>query len=715
MDIKSFLRLLNKYKWILITVPIFATVVTYYLVKNLPKQYRSEAQISTGLLDPSKRVGSSDDIDYYKVSQQFNGIIQKIKAKKTLNLLSYNLTLHDLRYSDKAFRSYGTVIDSLSAEEKNGLIDDIQAKILSRSTLTVAENGGRFKLFDIINSMGYGEEELRKSIEVSHIENSDFIDIAFVSENPTLSAYAVNTLASEFISSYSADVNTNQNSSLALLDSLLKRKEQLMNEKNAALSNFKRTKGVLNLDEQSANVYSQISMYEAQRAQALKEIQSNQGAIAIIVGKLRGNDAYVAGSSRSDNQEITRLKRQLEQANSNLIDHNFNTADQKKVDSLTRIISQKALRNSDENILDPRLSKQSLVQQKLALEIALQQSKSSIKSLDNELRILRARYQSMVPFDADIQNYQREAELATKDYTAALDIFNNGRTQQNMGLRLQIEMTGVPGNPEPSKEMLYLAGAGFSSFILCFSALFLLFVLDRSILTITQLENATKSKSLGLINYIEGNEKSIRTIWNDKNENREYATFKDLLRSLRFEISNKMDETGAKILGVTSIVEGEGKTFISYSLSYAFAMTGKKILLISDDQPVVISDTKELAPVTQNFQSFLVKKEVHVDDLITHMNKTTEKNSLFEIQNIRSLKAGFEILRNEFDMIIIDVSSLRSSNITKEWLMFTEVTLGVYESGRALEDKDKKYLDYIKLHSGFMGWILNKYKSPGAP
>jgi uncharacterized protein involved in exopolysaccharide biosynthesis/Mrp family chromosome partitioning ATPase len=709
MDIKSFLRLVNRYKWLLIIVPVLAITITYFLVQKLPKQYSSEVRISTGLLDPSKKLISAETTDFFKISQQFSNIIEKLKAKKITDLLSYNLMIHDLQRPNESFRSYSSQLDSLSQEQRAELLNDIKARLAKKTILTAADNKGKYRLYDLVASMRYSEGDLTEDIEVSHVENSDFIDIRFVSENPDLSAFVVNTLASEFILNYSSDINANQNVSLAMLDSLMKRKEMVMNEKNAALSNFKRTKGVLNLDEQSATVYSQISQYEVQRAQALREIQSNQGAISIIEGKLRGNDPFVKGSSRNDNQEIIRLKRQLEVANASFIDNNFNAKDQRKIDSLTRIISEKSARNIDENVLDPRTSKQSLVQQKLALEIALQQARSSISTLDNQLAILRARYRSMVPYDADIQNYEREAELATKDYTAALDSYNTNRTVQKMGLQLEIEQFGLPGNPEKSKDVLYIAGAGFSSLTLCFAFLFILFLADSSIVTVSQLELATKSKSLGVINFIEGSERSIRDIWADKSGNSNYETFKDLLRSLRFEIGGKMDADGSKILGITSLVSGEGKTFISYSLAYAFAMTGKKILLIADDQLVVKSDSKQLS-TSQNFQKFLIKKEVHVEDLITVMNKNTEKDSLLEIQNINNLKSGFDVLRKEFDLILIDINSLSDVNITKEWLLFTEQTICVYESGRSLTEGDRKYIDYIKKHPGFIGWVLNKYK-----
>ena len=710
MDIRSFLKSLSKYKWVLILVPVIAVTITYFSVQNLPKEYSSEVQISTGLLDPSKQVIADQNIDYFKVNQQFNNIMEKLKMKRIINILSYNLILHDLALPKKAFRKNSPIIDSLSAADKREVVRLFQEKLLGKTILTLSDNKGRYKLLDIVASVGYSEYALGKEIEVSHADNSDYITIQFISENPELSAYVVNTLATEFIANYSSDISTNQNNSIVLLDSLLKTKEQIMNQKNDALSSFKRKKGVLNLDEQSAIVYGQISDYEAQRTQAIKEIQSNQGAIRIIEAKLRGSDPLLAGSSRADNREIISLKRQLEVANSNLIDGNFRPADQRKVDSLTRLVILKSNQNSDENVADPRVSKQALIQQKLTLEVAMQQAKSSISSLDTQLGILRARYSGMVPYDADIQNYERDAELATKDYMAALDRFNNTKTEQNMKLKLQIEEIGLPGLPLPSKKILYVAGSGIGSFIIVLGFVFGLFFLDRSVNNSSQLMAATKMPVLGNLNFLPSPDRSIRSIWKHNENEKEFGIYKNLLRSLRFEVSNQLVKDSSNILGVTSLNSLEGKTTIAYNLAYSFAMVGKKVLLIGEE-PRSAGDpnVKDLA-ITQNFEAFLIKKEIIAEDLITILNKNVANASLLEMQNERSLKAGFDILKGQFDIIIIDINSLRDTNIAKEWLSFTENNIAVFEAGKSINDEDKEYLELLKKSNGYLGWVLNKIK-----
>ena len=708
MDIKSFLKILNKYKLVVILVVITTVTVTYFFVQNLPKQYKSNVEISTGLLDPTKKVISNETVDFFKISQQFSSIMEKMEMKKTINLLSYRLILHDLQSPQKKFKKYSKQIDSLSQQQKQAIILLYQQKLASNSLLTLSDDKGSYKLYSIIESMGYGEENLRKELDISHKDNSDLITVEYISENPELSAYVVNTLASEFIRNYSEDVSNNKNNSNELLDSLVKKKKAIMDEKTAQLSSFKKASGVLNLSEQASAVNAQIITYEAQQANMLSKIDQDVAAINTINSKLRSNDTDIAGSSLADNRELVNLTNQLQTANSNVIGGINVAVNRRRADSLRRLLDEKRIKNSNDNIIDPRVSRQSLVTQKNNLEISLAQERGSLRAINAELSRLKGQFSSMVPYDADIQNYQNAADLATKDYAASFDAFNESKTSQNInGFRLNIEQIGLPGNPEPSKRAIYVAGSGFGSLIICMGVLLIMSVTDNSINTISQLERGTQSKVLGVLSKIEGNERHIREIWNDKSGNKSFETYRTLLRSMRFEINDKMNNDHTEILGITSLSPGEGKTFAAYSLTYAFAMTGKKVLLIADELPVVESSDTRLA-LSQNFDAFLKKKEIVTEDLITVLNRSMVQSSLLESQTIENLQMGFEKLRKEFDIIIIDINDLQDINIAKEWLLFTDKNIAVFEAGKTLQNSDMHLVNYLKEKPGFMGWILNK-------
>lgn len=709
MDIRNFFKLLKRYKWIVIIFPIICAITTYFLVKDLPKIYNSKAQISTGLIDQSQQISAgTNNQDYFKVSSQFSNIMEIMKMDKTISTLSYSLILHDLQNPKSSFAKYSEEIKALSESQKQKLIEEYKKMLINRVVMTPALNG-EFKFYDILKSMGYDEKSLNANLSIYHVDNSDFITIEYTSHNADLSAYTVNTLATEFINTYSLDVSNNLSKSNLLLDSLLKQKEVLMNEKNAALKNYKINNGVLNLDKQSENIYTQITDYEQKKSDVLREIQANRGAITAIDKRLNSkNSVYSGGGVIAGNNRIVNIKNLLKIANDRYVDNNFRPADKMKIDSLQSLLSEEISNTSDRYVADPTANKQSLITQKMNLEIALDLAKNSIRSIDGVLAQLKSKYNSMVPFDAGIQNFERDADVATKEYLDVLNKSNENSLEKNIGLKLRLAQAGFPGTSEPSKAILFTALAGIASFMVCFITILIFFLLDRSINTTVQLQSFTKSKVLGKLNLIKSNNKEIRDLWKDNNSNQEYTIYKDLLRSLRFEIDQMLSVDDSKILGITSLYCGEGKTFLASSLVYAFAMTGKKVLLISGEkeQNEVVPDQK-LIP-EQFFETFLVKKEIQVEDLITVLNNKSNKTSLFEMQDKNSLKSGFSILKGQFDIILVDITSLQLINRAKEWLLFTEKNIAIFEAGRTVDEKSLENLDYIKNHKGFIGWILNK-------
>jgi hypothetical protein len=340
------------------------------------------------------------------------------------------------------------------------------------------------------------------------------------------------------------------------------------------------------------------------------------------------------------------------------------------------------------------------------MDVSLDLARNSIRSIDRELAQLKGKYNSLVPFDAGIQGYERDAEVATKEYLEVLERFNQGNIEKSVGLRLQIAQLGLPGLPSTSKRILYTSLSGISSLFLLLTALLFIYLFDRSINNSKQLATATQSPVLGSLTSIKQPGMDLQLIWNNKDDS-DYTVYKDLLRSLRFEIDHQMapDEN---VLGITSLKRGEGKTFLSLGLAYAFAMTDKKVLLISSDFEKPKISKKELP--AQFFENFLVKREIEREDYITVLNTKSNSGSLLEIQSEKSLKAGFEVLKKEFDIIIIDISSMGNSNKAKEWLLFTDKNLSVFEAGKTLSDNDKDFVTFMKNQKGFMGWVLNKVK-----
>ncbi|WAC42063.1 hypothetical protein [Pedobacter sp. SL55] len=145
MNIKEFLRLIIKYKWLIIVIPAITLFVTFLFVKNLPKQYKSQAKLSTGLLDPSRQV--APDIPSYsgpdiliKLNQQFTNIMDIMTMPKNMSILSYRLILHDLKEPAKSFQRQSDDLIALTAEQRQAAIRGFEERIAKKQVLTPFDN-----------------------------------------------------------------------------------------------------------------------------------------------------------------------------------------------------------------------------------------------------------------------------------------------------------------------------------------------------------------------------------------------------------------------------------------------------------------------------------------------------------------------------------------------------------------------------------------------
>ncbi len=183
--------------------------------------------------------------------------------------------------------------------------------------------------------------------------------------------------------------------------------------------------------------------------------------------------------------------------------------------------------------------------------------------------------------------------------------------------------------------------------------------------------------------------------------------FKELLRSIRFEIDQELK--GEKILAITSLAEGEGKTLLAASLAYSYAAINKRVLLIDGNfnHPSVTNSIQPKLYVEDYFRnSAYIERD---DNAISVLGNRGGDVTLLEITDERLIQNEFDDLKSKYDVILIDLPPLDSLNKSKEWLLFANKTIAVFEANKSIDKSEGQYIDYLKnLNTKFAGWVLNK-------
>ncbi|RXF72222.1 exopolysaccharide transport family protein [Arcticibacter tournemirensis] len=707
-EIKKFLWLLRKHRYTIIIIPVIAILITYYLVRNLPNSYVSQARISTGLVDDSRQAALLNAISPrgQEVVQEFSSIVEMMRMKKILDQVSYKLIIHDLT-AKKPFRNPRTLFKEFNPEQINRALKVYNNKYLKTEELNLW-NKEQERLYHILTTIEYDSESLLNDLRINRAGDSDFINVEFRSENPELSAFVANTLSSEFIKYYTVLRKANQRKATTFLRKLVDEKKQGLDKSVDSLRNYKIRNRVLNLDEQSSQLYAQILEYNNRRQEVIKSIASNTGALNEIDRKFEpGERRYLESALTRLNQRIIGVRQELQALYDQYIESNFDEQYKMSIDSLQSILTAQINSTNDTYAYNPLNSKEELVRQKLNLEIQLDLARYSMHSIETELNDLNRQFDQLVPHEALVQSLERAVQGASQEYLDVLSKFNQSSLESGLSEKLNLVQSAMPGAAEPSKKMLLVILSGIISFVFCLVVLFVLFFIDNSISSAKELANKTQLPVLGQLKMMNGENVNLKKIWSDLPVNSEGHYFKESLRSVRFEMESALK---GKILSISSLRGSEGKTLLAISIAYAFKMTGKRVLLIDGNfrNPDISRSAEPEVFLEDYFKGAPDSVITRLDPSVTIMANRGGDKSVLEIADASRIKNKFDQLKDSFDIIIIETPSLYY-NEAKEWINFSDDVVLVYEAGKSITESNTSYIQYLKgLNGKLAGWIFNK-------
>lgn len=717
MELSNFLKLLYRQKFTLIAVPLIAIAVTYFLVRKMPDSYTSKGRIATGLVDESQQElinNQGNDAGENKINQQFSNLIQMMQLKKIFDQVSYQLMIHDLT-SDTPYRKPTKLIKELSKEAKQHAVEVYSHKYKTREPLSLWDDDQR-GLNELILSMGYDDQTLKKKITIFRSNNSDFIDLEYESDSPLLSAFIINALCKEFIVYYSFLVRENQMKAVNFLDSLMKQKRNTMNGQMQDLKNYKIVNRVLNLNEQAKSLYGQISDFETRKEMADKDIISFTGALQSIEDKFNPQDRkYLESTLTKINQEIVSTKENLKTLSQEYIKSNYDPKIKVRIDSLQTVLTSQINQSTDKYILNPLAAKESLVLQKLNLEVQLDLAKNGVNTLKAELVKLNQKFDRLVPHEAVIQSYETEIDIASKEYIEILKKFNQTSLESSFSVRLrQIELA-MPGGAQPSKKSLIIILAGMLSFVFCMVVMFVLFYLDDSIHVPTELANKTNLPVMGFLPFIKTSVIDLKDVWSEDRDKKKIE-FRNLLRSTRFEIEKELGDD--KFLMITSLKPFEGKTISALSLAYAYAAINKNVLLIDGNfgDPLITSTSQTHHFLEDYLNNKISADQIKTSDKISVLGTKGGDVSLLELSSEKNIQEKMNALGELFDIVIVEMASLDALNRAKEWVGFSDKLVAVFEANQTVTPAKNEQINYLRsLDFKFIGWVLNKVGNRKAP
>lgn len=737
MEFSKFLNILKKHKYGIILIPLLVMLITWFLVRKLPDSYYSKGRMAAGITDESLKLIKDKDLQDSRINMTFSNLIQTMQSKVVYDQVSYKLILQQLT-SPTPLRKPSPLFCDLNPSARAHAIEVYTRLYNERRPLDLMDKDQE-GLNRVLISMGYDYESLKNNVRVYRVESSDFIDVDYGSEDPQLSAFVINTLCDEFIKYDLSITNGNDIKAIEFLSDLLAKKKDTLNMKMEKLKNYKIENRVINLNEETRNLYGQLTNYQTQLSDVEKQIEAYEGAIRGINAKFDEHEKqYVEGRLAVVNKDILVTQNQLNALNDEYIKNNFDPAIKSKITALKETLAQKINQSTDKYVTNPLLTKDNLVSQKLKLEVDQSFAKNSIVSLKAAIADLNKRLSELAPNEAVIQSYESDIGIATQEYMEILRRYNQSNLELKSSVKIKLVESALPGIRYPSKKLILLGLSGFASFAIYLVILFALFYLDESIKVASDLFNRTDMAVLGYLPVINSSFLDVQKLWDSAPEDQEMKQigqdagteiqkyrgsdsaerplanevndeFKKMIRSTRFEIN--MALMGGRNLVITSMDAEEGKTLVALSLVSAYQMMNKKVLLIDGNfaNPGITELTQPKFYIEDylvgNTSAFEFAETGNVSVLGNYGNDV----SLFEINSEDEIQQKLLELKDIFDIVIIEAPGLSALNHSKEWIVVSDRVACVFEANTSISGKMKEKISYLKeLDGKFIGWVLNK-------
>jgi capsular exopolysaccharide synthesis family protein len=217
------------------------------------------------------------------------------------------------------------------------------------------------------------------------------------------------------------------------------------------------------------------------------------------------------------------------------------------------------------------------------------------------------------------------------------------------------------------------------------------------------------------------------------------SEFSESIRTLRTLLVAKYQKN--KTILISSTYSGEGKTTISLNTALAFSKIGKVLLVETDiRRPSVLTKTTQADQAPKCGFSDLLPGGVNMSDCIMKlpgskievMTSGTRRSDLTDLTTSKKLKTFFDILKQNYDYVIIDTPPIQPvsdtlfisqatdhnliivrANVTKlvgiKSVLKKLDNVGVKIDGLVLNDLDTSKASYYGYYQ--YGGYSNKYKS----
>jgi len=506
ISLQDYIRVLRKRKWTIFTVTIIAIITVlivnffispvYEATTTVLLSKSSTPQAIFGSAEGNLLFGQADEIEtQIEILKSYS--IAKGVAEKLPPDIFEEAKAQNLARKIETFRWLINVLDILQLKY-------FVASILLRISNNQGNNEEKTISEEAIIS------QVRGSITVNALKNTNIIEIHSENINPQLASIIANNTASVFVEeSRSTNRSRASEAKRFIEEQLIEKASELKRVEEEKLQ-YKQQENILYLDEETKINIEQLANFQSQEIEVNNQIVENRAELVEVHRQLeKQSETYISSETITTNPEVRELQSQLTALEIQLPTLLEKYAKGNPLISEVEIKIRETKNKISEKVAEIVGSKvstrnpiyQTLLAQVVTLETTLISLETKKESLSSSVKEYESRLEKLPDKELHLARLERAVKVSGNIYIILLEKYQEARINEVMELGdiSVIDEARIPKNPIKPNKKRNLAIGGILGLTLGVMLVLFMEYMDNTIKTTDDIERYLGFPVLGLI------------------------------------------------------------------------------------------------------------------------------------------------------------------------------------------------------------------------